>query len=813
MVRNKTQSTSSSSSGNASGSASNSSSSTKSPIRQNSANGNNINSGARTHRKSSSTCSVALADDSKPTSSSNRRSPPQANTNTSHTDEETDGEYDRTPTGGAPSISSVHKQNLYIVSFPIIFLFNILRSLIYQLFCIFRYVYGASTKVIYRPHKRECNIEIVVGSNKSFQNSQNENSLTNEIDKNQIVQYHSRNSALATYPLVGGVGNITAAGGQQRFRTTQQLEMSGRGNASSSPGPGDPLLAKQKHHHRRAFEYISKALKIDEENEGHKELAIELYRKGIKELEDGIAVDCWSGRGDVWERAQRLHDKMQTNLSMARDRLHFLELREAEFNFHTLKLRDTAAQQSDKISHKNKVLMVPPMVVNGTGYSNSATTCPSSAGTNSRLPSSSYKSNLKSNRQLNSDSSKPSTCSSSTLGGRSSLAASGRKLTVSSKRPGNLAVTNKSQTLPRNLGSKNASSAAMQRQPVKTAATPPAVRRQFSSGRNTPPQRARTPINSSSNYGGQSGATAPAVTVKGVEQKLVQIILDEIVEGGAKVEWSDIAGQEVAKQALQEMVILPSVRPELFTGLRAPAKGLLLFGPPGNGKTLLARAVATECSATFLNISAASLTSKYVGDGEKLVRALFAVAREMQPSIIFIDEVDSLLSERSSNEHEASRRLKTEFLVEFDGLPGNPEGDRIVVLAATNRPQELDEAALRRFTKRVYVSLPDLETRELLLSRLLEKQGSPLGTEALRRLAKLTDGYSGSDLTALAKDAALEPIRELNMEQVKCLDISAMRPITEKDFHNSLKRIRRSVASQSLNSYEKWSQEYGDITI
>ncbi|XP_017465647.1 PREDICTED: spastin isoform X2 [Rhagoletis zephyria] len=717
MVRNKTQSTSSSSSGNASGSASNSSSSTKSPIRQNSTNSNNISSGARTHRKSSSTCSVVLADDSKPASSSSRRTPSHANTNrSSHTDEETDGEYDKTPTDGAPSISSVHKQNLYIVSFPIIFLFNILRSLIYQLFCIFRYVYGASTKVIYRPHKRECNIEIVVGSNKSFQTSQNQNSITTEADKNQVVQYHSRNSSLATYPL-GGVGNIAAVGGQQRFRSTQQLEMSGRGSTSNSPGPGDPLLAKQKHHHRRAFEYISKALKIDEENEGHKELAIELYRKGIKELEDGIAVDCWSGRGDVWERAQRLHDKMQTNLSMARDRLHFL--------------------------------------------------------------------------------------------------ASGRKLTVSSKRPGNLAVINKSQTLPRNLGSKNASSTAIQRQPVKTAATPPAVRRQFTSGRNTPPQRARTPINSSSNYGGQGSGSgsAPAVTVKGVEQKLVQIILDEIVEGGAKVEWSDIAGQEVAKQALQEMVILPSVRPELFTGLRAPAKGLLLFGPPGNGKTLLARAVATECSATFLNISAASLTSKYVGDGEKLVRALFAVAREMQPSIIFIDEVDSLLSERSSNEHEASRRLKTEFLVEFDGLPGNPEGDRIVVLAATNRPQELDEAALRRFTKRVYVSLPDMDTRELLLSRLLEKQGSPLGTEALRRLAKLTEGYSGSDLTALAKDAALEPIRELNMEQVKCLDISAMRPITENDFHNSLKRIRRSVASQSLNSYEKWSQEYGDITI
>lgn len=272
-------------------------------------------------------------------------------------------------------------------------------------------------------------------------------------------------------------------------------------------------------------------------------------------------------------------------------------------------------------------------------------------------------------------------------------------------------------------------------------------------GRNTPP-RSKTPL----------GGTAPplqtgTISVKGVEPKLVQIIMDEIVEGGAKVLWSDIVGQDVAKQALQEMVILPSVRPELFTGLRSPAKGLLLFGPPGNGKTLLARAVATECSATFFNISAASLTSKYVGDGEKLVRALFAIAREFQPSIIFIDEVDSLLSERSSSEHEASRRLKTEFLVEFDGLPANPESDRIVVLAATNRPQELDEAALRRFSKRIYVALPDLDTRELLLKRLLEKQGSPLPDDALKRLAKQTEGYSGSDLTSLAKDAALEPIR------------------------------------------------------
>lgn len=233
------------------------------------------------------------------------------------------------------------------------------------------------------------------------------------------------------------------------------------------------------------------------------------------------------------------------------------------------------------------------------------------------------------------------------------------------------------------------------------------------------------------------------------------------------------------------------------------------------------------------------MTSKYVGDGEKLVRALFSVARKLQPSIIFIDEIDSLLSERNSSEHEASRRLKTEFLVEFDGL-GSQENDRIVVLGATNRPQELDEAALRRFTKRVYVTLPDQATREHLISSLLAKQGCQLPADIIRNLAVYTEGYSGSDLTALAKDAALEPIRgktltfictstrcinvcvclclfvlfqlEIDVEQVRNVNPKEIRPITEQDFVNSLKRIRRSVASASVVAYEKWAKDFGDVT-
>lgn len=298
--------------------------------------------------------------------------------------------------------------------------------------------------------------------------------------------------------------------------------------------------------------------------------------------------------------------------------------------------------------------------------------------------------------------------------------------------------------------------------PKVLTSTPPAVRRQLSvpNAGASPIRRASKGVATTrSNVSTPRSKTPTGTPLKGIDSKLAQVILDEIVEGGAGIQWEDIAGQEAAKQALQEMVILPSLRPELFTGLRSPARGLLLFGPPGNGKTLLARAVATQSRSTFFSISAASLTSKYVGEGEKLVRALFAVARELQPSIIFIDEVDSVLSERSTGEHEASRRLKTEFLVEFDGLPTNPDGERVIVMAATNRPQELDEAALRRFPKRIYVSLPDGRTRIQLLRRLLEKHGNPLTDIQLERLAHLTEGYSGSDLTALAKDAALGPIR------------------------------------------------------
>lgn len=240
----------------------------------------------------------------------------------------------------------------------------------------------------------------------------------------------------------------------------------------------------------------------------------------------------------------------------------------------------------------------------------------------------------------------------------------------------------------------------------------------------------------------------------GIDESAAKQILNDIVVQGDEVHWSDIAGLEVAKNSLREAVVYPFLRPDLFMGLREPARGMLLFGPPGTGKTMLARAVATESKSTFFSISASSLTSKYLGESEKLVRALFGLAKALAPSIIFVDEIDSLLSHRSdAGEHEATRRIKTEFLIQWSELQRaaagretssntNPrnEAQRVLVLAATNLPWAIDEAARRRFVRRQYIPLPEPQTRETHLRTLLRQQNHSLTEEDIAKLVQLTDG-------------------------------------------------------------------------
>lgn len=295
--------------------------------------------------------------------------------------------------------------------------------------------------------------------------------------------------------------------------------------------------------------------------------------------------------------------------------------------------------------------------------------------------------------------------------------------------------------------------------------------------------------------------------VKGVDPKLLEIIESVIVDRSPAVRWDDVAGLAKAKQALKEMVILPTQRSDLFTGLRKPPRGLLLFGPPGNGKTMLAKAVASECTATFFSIAASSLTSKWVGEGEKLMKALFSVAVARKPSVIFIDEIDSIMSARSATEHEASRRLKSEFLIQFDGVMSNPD-DRVIIMGATNRPQELDDAVLRRLVKRIYVPLPDADVRRVLLRHQLKGQAFSLPGTELEKLVNETDGYSGSDLQALCEEAAMMPIRELG-SRVSTVKANQVRPLNYIDFKEAMKVIRPSVPRNKLQELEHWNEEFG----
>lgn len=242
-------------------------------------------------------------------------------------------------------------------------------------------------------------------------------------------------------------------------------------------------------------------------------------------------------------------------------------------------------------------------------------------------------------------------------------------------------------------------------------------------------------------------------------KKLRGQLASSILSEKPNVKWSDIAGLDAAKEALKEAVILPVKFPHLFKGKRKPVSGILLYGPPGTGKSYLAKAVATEANSTFFSVSSSDLVSKWMGESERLVKQLFSMAREQKPSIIFIDEVDALCGPRGEGESEASRRIKTELLVQMNGV-GN-DADGVLVLGATNIPWQLDSAIRRRFERRIYIALPDPEARLEMFKLNIGETQCTLTPQDYHTLANITEGYSGHDIAVVVKDALMQPIRKI----------------------------------------------------
>ncbi len=280
------------------------------------------------------------------------------------------------------------------------------------------------------------------------------------------------------------------------------------------------------------------------------------------------------------------------------------------------------------------------------------------------------------------------------------------------------------------------------------------------------------------------------------------------------VSWNEVIGLDDAKSALRESIVYPAKRPDLFP-LGWP-RGMLLYGPPGCGKTILAAATASEIDGYFINVDAASMMSKWLGEAEKNVSKLFSLARAMAekeglPVILFIDEVDSLLGNRSS-EVGGEIRVKNQFLTEMDGINGKGKDLKLYVIGATNKPWTLDWPFLRRFTKRIYVSLPTLEARINLFDLYtspLKKDEKVKSTE----LAKLADGYSASDIKDICQSAQLMVVNDLFhspdfRDPVVGETNSQPRPITMTDFKEIITRRKPSVSMEMIRAYYKWSEQF-----
>lgn len=342
-------------------------------------------------------------------------------------------------------------------------------------------------------------------------------------------------------------------------------------------------------------------------------------------------------------------------------------------------------------------------------------------------------------------------------------------------------------------------------------------------------------------------------TTSHADKGLLDALKGAIIMEKPEVTWDEVAGLSEAKTILRDTTEMPLEFPHLYGRKLEPSKGILLYGPPGTGKTYLAKAVAANSSetTTFLSISSANLVSKWVGESARLVRTLFTLAREKAPSVVFVDEIDSLCSQRGgSGRSESANQLLTEFLTQMDGVGPSTEG--ILVLGATNTPWELDRAVLSRFQKKVYIALPEPAARRQIIEIHLSGERHSLTDAQLTTLAKETDRFSGRDLRALVQTAlqqclidlrsaskwrritphpfsqtlteALEPIApnsarggpeilDVTFEDIRkqrnLREITILPTLTNVHFDRARQRQKASVTNEDLKELDQWTKRYG----
>eukprot|EP01080_Neovahlkampfia_damariscottae_P011276 gene11276-4089_t len=281
------------------------------------------------------------------------------------------------------------------------------------------------------------------------------------------------------------------------------------------------------------------------------------------------------------------------------------------------------------------------------------------------------------------------------------------------------------------------------------------------------------------------------------------------------VHWTDIIGSEDAKEALIEAAISPYKYPELYHGLHG-SKGILLYGLPGTGKTILAKALATESKSNFFHITSADINDKYFGESEKIIRNLFEIAKENSPSIIFIDEIDSICSDRTMDSKHHVNNIKSELLIQMQGIDDCPG---VVVVGATNIPWVIDSGFVRRFQRRIYIPLPNETERKDIFELNLNKFSHSISENELIKLAKFTDGYSGSDISVIVKNSKLKSIREYlfllddknEFEEKLKLNSSNEKHsvcITFNDVIETIKIIKPSISSHQRKLLEEFSKRF-----